>query len=195
MHLCGGHPSILSFFAKVHQSIFLSDFKTVIKHVNCQCMTCSQYNNQPKQQQMASLPALCLAPLKPFLHRAADCGGGISYTPACMPNGATLDGYFLVCMCLCTRAIHLEMLASLLAADLLLVFQVFAARSGTPRHIYSDHLTNFISLTKPAEAVNNIDTNKFKQCPGHSGVSGHFIHANGPNFNGNAEAAVKSAKH
>jgi hypothetical protein len=130
----------------MRRSSFTADLKSVARAVNRQCVICCCYNGQPQQQQMANLPESRVYPSRPFLHCAVNCGGPVAYTAARLCVSATHDRYFLVCMCLSTHALYLKLLASLSASDLLLAFQAFSARSGTPQHIYLDRGTNFLKL-------------------------------------------------
>jgi hypothetical protein len=99
IHSYCSHPFVSSIFAKL-RVLFLSDLKSIAIAVNPQFVISSQYNAKPKHPQMASLPSACLALSQPFLHNVVYCSGTIGHTAVCIWEAATLEGYFLVLMCL-----------------------------------------------------------------------------------------------
>ena len=118
------------------------------------CVTCRRLRAPCESQKMADLPTVRLQPAPPFENTVVDVFG-----PFWVHDGRTTRRstskkkvWVLICVCLVSRAIHLEPLNCLDTNSVLLALRRFQAIRGTCKHIRSDHGTNFIG------AVNQEDT-------------------------------------
>lgn len=107
--------------------------------------------------------------------------------------------YVAVFICLCTKAVHLELVSDLTTERFIQALRRFASRRGKPKDMYSDNGTNFVG------ACNKLrDLNDLLKSPAHKekiayhcleeGTQWHFNPPSAPHFGGLWEAAVRSAK-
>ena len=96
--------------------------------------------------------------------------------------------------------IHLEVVSSASTGALIATLKWFVSRRGQPRHIYSDHGSNFIGARNDLNelyAFLSLPTTEqsVTQCLLQWNVTWHHIPEKAPHFGGLWEAAVKSTKH
>ena len=94
---------------------------------------------------MAPLPRHRLAPFqRPFTYVGLDFFGPCNITIYRRKE----KRYVLLFTCLNTRAVHLEVTASLDLSSFLIAFASFAARRGRPLVVYSDNGTQIVAGNK-----------------------------------------------
>ena len=110
-----------------------------------ECATCQRQNAQVSTQLMADLPE-CRLDMNhaPFFHSGVDCFGVFS-----VKQGRSLvKRYGCIFTCMTVRAVHLEVLHTLLTDSFISALRRFVARRGNVGHIYSDNGTNFVGAEK-----------------------------------------------
>ena len=120
----------------------LKGYATVKSIIN-ECFTCKKAHARLAGQQMATLPNWRTTPSPPFTHVGVDYAG-----PLYVTKTGTQKRYILLFTCGSTRALHLEMTATLEKEDFLLAYSSFAARRGVPSAFYSDNGTTFVAASK-----------------------------------------------
>ncbi|XP_036347149.1 uncharacterized protein LOC118756495 [Rhagoletis pomonella] len=194
--LHGGVQQMLSF---VSQRYWILSARSLAKSVLRKCVICFKYTAKVHQQQMGNLPAVRLQPTKPFQHSGLDYAGPITLKLSLLRKAATTKGYICLFICMCTKAIHLEVVSSLNTDAFIAAFRRFISRRGRCSDLYSDCGTTFVGANKELKI-------SFQQqkasLPEHlaaalanEGTTWHFIPPASPNFGGLWEAAVKSTKH
>ncbi|KAM7424138.1 hypothetical protein PAMA_000472 [Pampus argenteus] len=113
--------------------------KAVAHHIR-QCVQCRRVRAPPEEQRMADLPSDRVEPTPPFTYCGMDCFGPF-YTKQ---GRKELKRYGLLFTCLCSRAVHIEMLEDMTTDALINALRCFIAIRGTVRHIRSDQGTNFV---------------------------------------------------
>lgn len=98
-------------------------------------------------------------------------------------------------MCMCTRAVHLDLVTSLSSAAFISCFERFVATRGTCTHLYSDNGTSFVGAAKMMqEAFKNWTCPENVEILNRKGVTWTFMNPASPHQGGFYEAAVKSFK-
>ena len=167
----------------------------VKKHIH-DCMKCFKFAKHNQQILMGSLPKPRVNFTSAFEHTGIDYAGPLTikaYPGRCKKF---LKSYIAVFICLCTKAIHVELVSDLSSQSFLAAFKRFSARRGRCYRLYSDNGTNFVGASKIllndvkiAEQTwkSDIDFNSL-------GTEWHFIPPSSPHFGGLWEAGVKSIK-
>lgn len=108
--------------------------KTVFK-----CLTCKRFKAQTMQPLMGNLPSPRVRPSPPFETCGTDYAGPflISSRKGC--GSRTSKCYLCIFVCLCTKAVHLELVSDLSTNAFILCLRRFIARRGKPRTIYCDN--------------------------------------------------------
>ena len=124
---------------EVRQHYRIPRARVAVRKILLACPLCRRRRAQPQTPRMAALPEARFAPTHPF------CNVGIDYFgPIVTRVGRRREKrYCLLVTCLSTRAVHLELSASLSTDSFLMAFQRFVARRGRPALVFSDNGTNF----------------------------------------------------
>ncbi|XP_053686290.1 uncharacterized protein LOC128735831 [Sabethes cyaneus] len=150
------------------------------------------------KQQMGDLPAARVRISRPFAKTGVDYFG-----PVYLRDGrkrSTVKGYGAVFVCMCTKAVHLELVTDLSTERFLQALRRFIARRGRSTDIYSDNGTNFVGARNQIKGLFKMFNDReyresvTKECA-KEGMQWHFNPPSAPHFGGLWEAAVRSAKH
>ncbi|XP_058827012.1 uncharacterized protein LOC131686993 [Topomyia yanbarensis] len=161
------------------------------------CLRCFRAKPSIIQQQMGELPSARVTVSRPFSRTGVDYFG-----PVYIREGrrrAVLKAYVAVFVCMCTKAVHLELVTDLSTERFLQALRRFTARRGRCTDIYSDNGTNFVGARNQIRALFTLlkDQNHqeavIKECV-NQGIHWHFNPPGAPHFGGLWEAAVRSAK-
>ena len=162
------------------------------------CMTCFKFAKHNQKILMGSLPRPRVNFTNPFEHTGVDYAGPLTikaYPGRCKKY---LKSYIAVFICLCTKAIHIELVSDLSSLSFLAAFKRFSARRGRCYRLYSDNGTNFVKASKIL-----IDDIRLAEQSWRTqleidfkalGTYWSFIPPASPHFGGLWEAGVKSIK-
>ncbi|XP_062557114.1 uncharacterized protein LOC134221972 [Armigeres subalbatus] len=107
--------------------------------------------------------------------------------------------YVAVFICLCTKAVHLELVSDLTTDRFIQALRRFSARRGKCEDLYSDNGTNFVGARNKLKELDELLRTKehregvARHCS-EQGTRWHFNPPSAPHFGGLWEAAVRSAK-
>lgn len=146
---------------------------------------------------MADLPPARVTSMRAFLHTGIDYAGPFLVRNSPGRGYKTHKAYIALFVCLCTRAIHLELVHDYSSPAFLAAFDRFISRRGLPSDMYSDNGTTFRGAERQLkQELRNIlknpdNSNHFAT----QGIEWHFIPPAAPHFGGLWEAGVKGVKH
>ncbi|GAB1869103.1 Integrase catalytic domain-containing protein [Camponotus japonicus] len=147
---------------------------------------------------MGNLPRGRVTPAHPFLRTGVDYAGPI-FTRTSKGRGQRAHKAFIaVFICLCSRAVHLEVVSGYSSEAFLAALRRFISRRGLCKEIYSDCGTNFVGADKELRELfraSSTDGHRISQAISKEGISWHFNPPAAPHFGGLWEAAVKSTKY
>ncbi|XP_073732301.1 uncharacterized protein [Misgurnus anguillicaudatus] len=154
--------------------------KAVAQYIR-QCVPCRRARAPLEEQRMADLPIDRTNPSPPFTYCGMDCFGPF-YTKQ---GRKVYKRYGLLFTCLCSRAVHIEMLEDMTTDTFINALRCFIAIRGAVRHIRSDQGSNFVGakneLEKAMKDVSNERVAAYlatKQCDFHFNAPGSS-HAGG----------------
>lgn len=124
------------------------------------CVKCRKFRRRTEEQKMANLPSERMETAPPFTYCGMDCFG-----PFYIKEGRKeLKRYGLLFTCLCSRAVHIELLDNLSTDAFLNSLRAFIALRGNVRQLQSDQGTNFVGARREfLEAVKEMDQECLKQ--------------------------------
>lgn len=108
---------------------------------------CIKYFRFSKRQQhilMGSLPLVRVNFTHPFQHTGVDYAGPLTIKAYAGRCKKFLKSYVAIFVCLCTKAVHIELVSDLTSMAFLAAFKRFSARRGRCHRLYSDNGTNFV---------------------------------------------------
>ena len=93
---------------------------------------------------MGDLPAKRVQPARPFAHSRVDYAGPFLLKTSRHRGYKSYKGFFVVFLCLCTKAVHLEVVTGYDSAAFIAAFRRFVSRRGPCLSLLSDQDTSFI---------------------------------------------------
>lgn len=173
--------------------------QNAVKSCIHKCLICAKIRAKSKTQIMGDLPKVRVNPARPFLHTGVDFAGPFNILMSRARGVRSTKSYVAIFICMCTKAIHIELVGDLTSQSFIGAFKRFVARRGRCAHLWSDQGRNFIAANKElAEAWVEAQL-KFEPDIVNSlakdGTQWHFIPAYSPNMGGLWEAGVKSIKY
>ena len=161
------------------------------------CVVCARAAPRPLTQLMAPLPAPRVTPARPFSRSGVDYAGPFQVLSSKGRGTRSSKGYVAVFVCLCTKAVHLELVGDLTTASFLGALSRFSGRRGRPAELWSDNATNFrgadAELRRMFEEA-SISFHKVADSLASEGIKWQPIPPSSPHFGGLWEAGVKSMK-
>ena len=113
------------------------------------CVQCRKLRRPAEEQMMADLPEDRVEAAPPFTYVGMDCFG-----PFLTRRGRSeTKRYGLLLTCLCSRAVHIEMLDDMSTDALINGLRCFIAVRGAVRHIRCDQGSNFIGAENELKAA------------------------------------------
>ncbi|XP_055622384.1 uncharacterized protein LOC129765952 [Toxorhynchites rutilus septentrionalis] len=174
--------------------------RSVVRHITHQCRTCFRIKPRATQQLMGELPSPRVTAARPFQKSGVDYFGPVYIRPG--PRRTAVKAYVALFVCLCTKAVHLELASDLSTERFLQALRRFTGHRGRCTDIYSDNVINFVGARNQLKEllVKLKDRNHLeiiqKECS-IEGINWHFNTPpppSAPHFGGLWEAAVRSAK-
>lgn len=162
------------------------------------CYSCLRYRGSTMYQKLANLPPFRIRPSRPFLKSGVDYAGPFNLRASAGRGQKSFKGYIAVFICLCTRAVHLELVSSYAAKEFIAAFRRFTSRRGFCSDLYSDRGTTFVGADKELKQLFQKSTPfvfEISESLSNVGTNWHFNPPAAPHFGGIWEAAVKSAKY
>ena len=199
-HLRNYHAGIQSTLYNIRQRFRLLDGKNQVRKVVRGCVTCIRHRPCPIQYQMANLPDFRVTAAPAFQRTGVDFFGPIYIKEKKFRNRVNLKSYGCVCVCMSTKAVHIEITSDLSTEGFLGAFRRFISRRAIPSEVYSDNGSNFVGANNELRELYVLfNSDEFKsrihRFASKKGIDWHFNPLLSPHFGGLWEAAVKSFKH
>lgn len=134
------HPGPERVFAELRRTYWVLRGREAVRRHQRQCGECRKWKGQPEVPRMADLPLARQQLFKPaFFSTGMDCFG-----PYMIRIGRRNEKRWgILFKCLTTRAVHIDLLASIDSDSFLMSLRRFIARRGKPYELLSDQGTNF----------------------------------------------------
>lgn len=189
------HGGIQQMLQHIRQRYWILHNRTLVKSHIHRCVQCRLHQRTMQQQQMASLPRSRVLVAPPFTRTGLDYCGPFNIRLGGRRAATMIKTYAVIFVCMCTKAVHIELAEDLSTRAFLDVFDRFVSRRGYGSDLYSDNGTRFVGadrvMRKETRAWNNEHA---QQHIADAGVRWHFITPAAPHHGGLWEAAVRSAK-
>ncbi|XP_055528072.1 uncharacterized protein LOC129720607 [Wyeomyia smithii] len=163
-----------------------------------QCQRCFRAKPTLLKQQMGELPTARVTVARPVSRTGVDYFGPVHIRDG--RKRPAIKAYVAVFVCMCTKAVHMELVTDLSTERFLQALRRFISRRGRCTDLYSDNGTNFVGARNQLKELRNSLRDKehqekvSKECA-QNGMQWHFNPPSAPHFGGLWEAAVRSAKH
>jgi hypothetical protein len=176
--------------AQLRKRFWVVGGKNGVKRATFQCRKCREYNARPLEQIMCPLPAERGTPSFPFQNVGLDYFGPF----LCKSRRQHVKRYGCIFVCLATRAVHLECVASLESNAFICALSRFISHRGVPEKIFSDNGTNFKGAQEELRPVINSCNKSASQFASYNGFVWHFHPPHGSHHGGHYERLIRSVR-
>ncbi|GFW54362.1 transposon Ty3-I Gag-Pol polyprotein [Trichonephila clavipes] len=121
----------------IRQQFWIPHGKSAVKKELRNCIDCFKLVAKPVSQLMGDLPIERINPCRAFEKVGIDFAGPITTKCQHTRKANNFKSYICLFICMCTKAVHLELVSSLSAAAFLSALRRFVSRRGYPSDIYS----------------------------------------------------------
>ncbi|KAL0859420.1 hypothetical protein ABMA27_010599 [Loxostege sticticalis] len=178
------HSGVESTINECRQRFWILRMRPTARAIIKNCLPCRIRRNTPPTPATGNHPPCRLAHHhRPFTFTGVDYFGPLTTTV----GRSTQKVYVALFTCLTTRAVHLEMAASLSTDSAVMALRRMAARRGCPTEMWSDNGTNLQGAAKELTQATEEEAKK-------KGISWRFIPPGAPFMGGAWERLVKSVK-
>ena len=194
-HEASGHQGrSFTINAMKSQGIWVLSSTANVNTVIHNCFHCKRLHGRPQAQIMADLPEVRVKSAPPFSYVGVDIFG-----PFVVKEGRkSVKRYGVLFICLCSKAVHIEVTCSLSTDAFISTLRRFIALRGKVRALYCDRGTNFIGTQSEfIQAAKELDKDKISQFLSKNScdyVHFNFHVAHASHFGGIWERYIRSAR-
>ncbi len=195
-HVSKRHPGVSALQATIASTYIIPGLRNLLKKISRACALCQRAYARPVSHLMGMLPAVRSTPTPTFYVTGVDFAGPMFVRQGHVRKPVPVKTYTAVFICMASKAVHLELCASLSSVDFRAALQRFIARRGTPGHIYCDNGSNFLGAREETRDLRDrLESRKttitFCQT---NNIVWHHSPPRAPHFGGLWEAAVRQMK-
>ena len=148
---------------------------------------------------MGQLPYYRVRQSRPFLNTGIDYDVPFMIRQGSSRSKGRVKCYMAVFICLCTKAVHIELVSDLMTEAFLAALRHFTARRGKVLNMFSDNGQNFVGANNKLRELYNLLRSQdhiqgVEEFAGRESFTWYFIPPESPHFGGIWEAAIKSVK-
>ena len=191
-HESQGHLGRNSILAKVRKRYWIIKASPQIRQLLSKCVPCRRYHSRCMNQKMADLPQeRTVASQTPFSTVGMDYFG-----PFLVKRGrASVKRYGVIFTCFTTRAVHLEVAASLDTSSCINAIRRFTSRRGPVTAIWSDNGTNLVGAEREMrEQLEQLEQSKLSDLLLIQKIEWHFNPPAASHFGGVWERMIKMVR-
>ena len=188
------HGGIQLIISQIRKRYWVPRLKDKVKYFVNNCVKCKRFKAITLQQKMADLPAPRVQISRPFSRVGLDYAGPITLKASKFRGLKTFKGYFVVFVCMATKAAHLEAVSGYDTISFISAFKRFIARRGPCFEIYSDQGTNFVGANSELQRLFAKNSEIYSEMAKIKETKWHFNPPGAPHFGGLWESCVRAVK-
>ena len=195
-HTLHNHPGARTMMSILSETYYVAGLRALARRVAQSCVKCRQVNANTCQQKMGQMPPQRVNLVKPFQEVGVDYAGPLLVKRGSSRRPVLEKAYVAVFTCMCTRAVHLELVSSLSTDAFLAALKRFVSRRGLPTTIYSDNGTNFVGANRDIQVAISSQANRdsIQSYTTQRQVKWKFSPVQSPHHGGLWEASVREMK-
>ncbi len=143
LHITYSHAGVSAMASILAHSYWIPGLRNLLKLVSRTCVVCQRAYAKPLSSLMGMLPSSRTTPAPPFYRTGVDFAGPFHIKVGHTRKPSLVKTYAVVFVCMTTKAVHLDLCASLSSKEFRATLDRFIARRGCPADIFSDNGTNF----------------------------------------------------
>lgn len=191
------HCGAQNLLASVRERFWPISGRNACKKIIRSCITCFKVNPSHSDYLMGNLPSVRIGEISVFTNVGVDYGGPFLIKDRLTRAAKKIKVYICLFICLCTKAVHIEMVTELTTKAFLASLNRFIGRRGKPTSIWSDNATNFVGANRELRELYEFlikNHDEIANTLSIDMIKWQFIPARSPNFGGVWEAGIKRAK-
>lgn len=149
----------------IRQEYWIPDGRSTVRKALRNCIKCFKLSAKPIHQMMGDLPESRISVTRPFKEVGVDYAGPILTKCQHQRKATKFKSYLCLFVCMCTKAVHLEVVTSLTTEAFLAALRRFIARRGYPSDIYSDNGRNFVGANSYLKSLIDLSRSEAIQTP------------------------------
>jgi len=191
-HEIGRHCGQETVLNELRQRYWILDARSAVRSAWNACNLCRIRRSNPVVPEMGMLPTNRVVPSqRPFTFTGVDYFGPMYVTV----RRRREKRYGVIFTCLATRAIHLELAASLTTDSCIMAINRFIGRRGQPLEFYSDNGRNLRGAERELrEALSHLNTDDLYEKLSLRMMKWNFIPPGAPHMGGCWERLIRSVK-
>ncbi|XP_072158029.1 uncharacterized protein [Bemisia tabaci] len=176
------------------RKFWILNARRLCRQVVHQCLPCFKARPRQVNPLMGDLPPERVLPNPPFLKTGMDYAGPFKVKIHQLRSARVVNVYLCIFVCLCVKAVHIEVVHDLTTVAFLAALSRFIARRGCPSDLFSDCGTQFVGAKNALYRLMHPKNPQLLQYAYDAGINFHFNPPAAPHQGGIWESAVKSAK-
>ncbi|CAG2192602.1 unnamed protein product [Mytilus edulis] len=192
IHIDLQHSGRNHLLAHLRETYWLINAPSAVRKLISKCVVCRRLSAPVGEQKMANLPSDRITPDEPPFSRV-----GVDYFGPfeVKQRRCRIKRYGAIFTCLSSRAIHLEVAASLDTSSYINVLRRFIARRGQVEKIRSDNGTNFVGAERELKsALSEWNLNQIENAMLQKNIDWQFNPPAGSHFGGVWERLIRSVR-
>lgn len=186
------HPGPQLLLSCIREKYWPVAGRNLARAVTRKCLRCFRFAPSSVEPLMGNLPRERTIPMNPFHVTGIDYAGPFLIRR----NKNTVEKCYIgVFVCLSTKALHLELISSLLSQAFIQALRRFVSRRGKPFKLLSDNGTTFVGANKELGQFLKTNQQELISLVSKENIEWSFIPPYSPHFGGLWEAGVKSVKY
>lgn len=191
------HAPTNALISIIRREYWIPSVRRQVLRVIGRCMSCFRFNASAQPPFMADLPADRVTAAQAFSGVATDFAGHFWIKSSSLRNAKSMKAYLCVFVCLGTKAVHLELVSSIITEAFVVAFERFVSRRGLPSLVRTDRGTNFIGFNSYLKDVMKFLVDNALVLQGECSkrfIRWEFNPPASSHMSGLVEAAVKASK-
>lgn len=190
-----GGPQLVQ--SLIQRRYWIPSLRNLLRKRIFRCIQCFKSKATPESPLMADLPSYRVVSARPFKEVGVDYAGPFLLKTSKRRNSPKIKCWIASFVCMCTKALHLELVTELTTTAFFSTLDRFIARRGLPKRIFSDNGTNFVGAARKLREVyeflrvNETDISDYLT---KVDIEWRFIPPGAPHFGGIWESSIKSIK-
>lgn len=195
LHMKHAHPGPLLLRSIVRENYYPLKAMTIIRKIIHECLICFRFKSSTTTQIMSDLPAARVTMSPPFTNTAIDYAGFYIIRSSMIQRSSSMKVYIALFKCMCTSAIHLELVSDLTSQAFIAALDRFVSRRGLSTTLYTDNATYFEGADNELKRIVASIEPEVKQHCTNQAIKWMFTTPRAPHAGGVYESGIKLMKH
>ena len=189
------HPGLLTMMSIIRETYWPLRARQVVRKIIHGCMQCFRAKPGNINQYMSDLPLARVQLTPPFTRTAIDYAGFFNIRTSLTKRSSSTKAYIALFKCMCTGAVHIELVSDLTTKAFLAAFDRFVSRRGLSIEVFTDNATYFDGANNELLRIVRDNQNDVEKHCAQQAIKWNFTTPRAPHAGGIYESGIKRLKH